>query len=302
MTDIQLARSGAVTSRNYSRLGYQRLIRGVYGGTPADISGDEWEQRRAQFLTHIQAVMAVYQGTGIVAFGVTALQVMGVALPLRLQDWDTCHILIPRGGARPERQNVVTHRSIRPSAAWRKYSGIPVPHPVDQWVQLRGASIDELVEVGDGFLRRKDPLLTFDQMKERLADLAGWPGVKKATTAMKWVRPRTDSLYETRTRLMLVRAGLPEPAVNLEVWCGDVGRLFHVDLGYEREKIAVEYDGAVHVGNRTQMSIDAERRRILQDHGWMVITVTAEQLRTPQSVIASVESALVLRRAALMIR
>ena len=299
MTDIQLARSGVVTSRNFTRLGYQRLIRGVYGLPPGDAGGDEWERKRSQFLTRVQAVMAMYQGTGIVAFGVTALQVMGVALPLRLQDWNTCHILVPRSGVHPERQGVVTHRSIHPPTVWRLCFGVPVPHPVNQWLQLRGATIDELVQVGDGFLRRKDPLLTLDEMRGRLADLTGWAGVKKASTALTWVRAKTDSLYETKTRLLLVRAGLPEPVVNLEVWCGRVGRLFHVDLGYEKEKIAVEYDGAVHVGDRTQMSIDAERRRILQDEGWTIITVTAEQLRTPRSIINSVESALILRRAAL---
>lgn len=302
MTDIYLARAGLVTSRNFSRMGYQRLIRGVYGRTPVVMGADEWDRKRARFLTQIRAVMAAYQGTGIVVFGVTALQVVGVALPLRLQDWDTCHILVPRNGPHPERLHVVTHRSIHTPVEWNRFSDVPVMHPVEHWLQLRGATIDELVEVGDGFLRRKDPLLTLDEMQTKLADLKGWAGVKKATAAMKWVRPGTDSLYESKTRLMLVRAGLPEPVVNLEVWCGDVGRIFHVDLGYEKEKVAVEYDGAVHVGDRTQMSIDANRRRILQDHGWIIITVTAEQLRTPQDIIGSVESALILRRTALKIR
>jgi len=301
MTDIHLARNGQVTSRNFTRLGYERLIRGVYGRPPAS-TGDQWEQQRTQFLTKVQAVMAAYHDTGVVTFGVTALQVMGVALPQRLQDWDSCHILVPRDGPRPQRQDVTTHRSIHPPTVWKSWSGVPVSHPVDHWLQLRGASIDDLVEVGDGFLRRKNPLLSVDDMRARLEQAAGWAGVKKATSAMRLVRPGTDSLYETRTRLMLVHAGLPEPSVNLEVWCADVGRLFHVDLGYEKEKVAVEYDGAVHVGDRTQMSIDAERRRILQDHGWLIITVTAEQFRTPQSIIHSVESALVLRGTGLKTR
>ena len=288
-----------MTSRNFTRLGYQRLIRGVYGRVPTFDEDDDWKRKRTQFLTRVRAVLAAYHDSGVMVFGVTALQVMGVALPWRLQDWDTCHILVPRGGPRPERCEVVTHRSIHPPVEWGRSSDVPVMHPVDHWLQLRGATIDELVEVGDGFLRRRNPLISLDEMQTRLAGLGGWAGVKKAVAAMKWVRPRTDSLYETRTRLMLVRAGLPEPVVNLAVYCPIVGRTFHVDLGYEKEKIAVEYDGAVHVGDRTQMSIDANRRRILQDEGWMIITVTAEQLRTPGDIIGSVESALVLRRAAL---
>jgi len=296
-TQIHLARAGDVTRKNYSHLGYQRLIRGVYGCPPDSDGLDQWEARRASFLTHVHAVMAVYQNKGAILFGVTALQVMGVALPHRLQDWDTCHLLVPSDGIRPIRDHVVAHRCRYPTAGWRQFSGMPVPHPVEQWLHLRGATIDQLVEVGDGFLRRKGPLLTLAGMRTRLADMAGRPGAKKAVQAMKWVRPDTDSLFETTTRLLLIRAGLPEPIVNLEVFCPTVGRLFHVDLGYEKEKVAVEYDGAVHVGDRRQMSIDAERRRILQDEGWMIITITAEHLRAPKDIIRSVESALVLRRA-----
>jgi len=293
---IRLARDGQVTHRNFSRLGYQRLIRGVYGRVPDNSRLDKWQSQRVAFLARVHAVMAAYKDRGVVLFGVTALQVMEVALPSRLQDWNACHILVPAEGLRPIRKPVVAHRCIYPPTVWNCW-GLPVPHPVEQWLQLRGATIDELVEVGDGFLRRKDPLLTIEEMRTKLVDLSGRPGVKKAAAAMKWVRPDTDSLYETRTRLLLVRAGLPEPTVNLEVYCPSVGRTFHVDLGYEKEKLAVEYDGAVHVGNRSQMEIDANRRRILQDEGWLIITVTAEQLSKPQDIIRSVQTALVLRTA-----
>ena len=297
---IRLARDGKVTHRNFVHLGYERLIRGVYGHLPTD-KGDRWESQRATFLARVYAVIAAYKDRGVVLFGVTALEAMGVALPSRLEDWDTCHILVPSDGIRPIRKPVVAHRCVYPPTVWNCW-GLPIPHPVEQWLQLRGATIDELVEVGDGFLRRKDPLLTVDEMRVKLAELSGRPGVKKATAAMKLVRPNTDSLYETRTRLLLVRAGLPEPVVNLKVYCPSRGKTFHVDLGYEKEKIAVEYDGAVHVSNRTQMEIDAKRRRILQDEGWMVITVTADQLAAAQDVICSVENALVLRRTALKSR
>ncbi|MCL2736752.1 MAG: hypothetical protein FWD75_09040 [Propionibacteriaceae bacterium] len=68
-------------------------------------------------------------------------------------------------------------------------------------------------------------------------------------------------------------------------------------MGYPNEKVGLEFDGAVHVGNRRQMDIDANRRRLLQDAGWMIITITAAQLMDPASIVRSVESALILRRA-----
>ena len=219
MSDIHLASAGEVTSRTYSRLGYQRLTRGVYGRAPTTEGMDLHQRRRAEFLARTRAVMARYGSLGAVLFGPTAFQVLNVALPQTLEDWDTCHILLPPGAARVRR-------------------------------------------------------------------------------ALRWVRSGTDSLYETRLRLVVVRAGLPEPAVNLPVRCATSSVPFHLDLGFEAEKVGLEYDGAVHVGNREQMEFDARRRRLLQDDGWLIITVTAAQLRAPAQVIASVEQALALRRAA----
>jgi len=293
---MYLSRAGQVTCKNYSQLGYDRLIRGVYGHSPHTQGLDEWEQRRTEFLSRTHAVMAAYPHKSAVLFGPTAFQAMNVALPARLQDWDTCHILVPAGVTRPVRRGVAAHRSVHDLQVWGQAWGLPILNPVEHWLQLSGATVDEMVEVGDGFLRRRRPLLTLDDMVSALSSCAGRHGVTRAYEAMKWVRPDTDSLYETVTRLSLIRAGLPEPVVNCEVHCSN-GMTFHVDMGYEPEKVGVEYDGAVHVGDRRQMDIDADRRRILQDEGWIIISVTAAGLRTPERIVRSVESALVLRRA-----
>ena len=132
---------------------------------------------------------------------------------------------------------------------------------------LFGKTALQVMGVAIGFLRRRQPLLSLDTMNAALASYARRQGVARVAEAMKWVRAGTDSLYETITRLVLVHAGLPEPTVNLEVHCPSSGMTYHLDMGYDKEKVGVEYDGAVHVGDRTQMEIDANRRRILQDEG-----------------------------------
>ena len=52
-TDIHLAQTGTVTYRNYRRLGYDRLVRGVYGHHSPTTGLGEWETRRARFMTHV---------------------------------------------------------------------------------------------------------------------------------------------------------------------------------------------------------------------------------------------------------
>jgi len=73
----------------------------------------------------------------VVVCGPTALQVLGVALPTPLEDWDRCYLAVRRG--RPERAQVVTHRTVREPVAWHAFDGVRVCHPVDAWPQLRGA-------------------------------------------------------------------------------------------------------------------------------------------------------------------
>jgi len=294
-----LARPGEVTSRTCTRLGYRRLIQGVYGRAVPIDGLDARQRRRAEFIARVQAVMACYEAKGAVLFGTTALQVLGVALPERLEDWKTCHILLPPGAGKVGRAGVNGHRGRFPVQVWGRRYGLPLLHPVEHWMQLRGATDDELIEVGDGLLRRQRPLLGMDEVTSAVSRLAHRPGVERVRGALRWVRPGTDSLYETRTRLVLVHAGLPEPCVNLEVRCAGSGVPFHLDMGYKRERVGVEYDGAVHVGNRAQMEFDARRRCLLQDDGWLLVPVTADLLRGPAQVVASVEQALVLRRAAL---
>ena len=172
-------------------------------------------------------------------------------------------------------------------------------HPVEHWLQLRGAGDDELIEVADGFLRRRNALLTWDEFTGKIAALSGRAGSARAQHVLRWVVPGTESLYESRTRLVLVRAGLPQPVVDCPVHSAAARRCFHLDMGYQEEKVGVEFDGAVHVGDRVQMEIDANRRRHLQDEGWLIITVTAGQLKHPEEVVRSVETALIMRRSRL---
>ena len=291
---VERARDGRVTCANHVRLGYSRLTRGVYGQAIDRDGLPDRAVRRVTWWAFVQGVMAAYRGQRIALCTPSALQALGVALPARLENWDTCHLMVT-GTCHPQRRCVITHRVVGPLPVWRRVGGVPVIHPVDAWVQLRGATDDELVEVGDGLLRRKTPLLSVEALERRLDALAGTPGVKAARRVIRWLAPGTDSPAETRTRLVLVRGGLPCPSVNPAVYCALSGWTYHLDMAYEAQRVGVEYDGTGHVGDARQMEIDAQRRRELQDEGWLIINVTASQLREPASLIASVERALVLR-------
>ncbi|MDR0487916.1 MAG: hypothetical protein LBG99_00665 [Propionibacteriaceae bacterium] len=294
--EIHLARQGKVTDSNHTRLGFDRIIHGVYG-RPLHLDGlNEWDLRRAVFLQRVRALMAVYAPQGFTLYGSTALQTMGVALPHDLEQWDRFHVLVPPGRVRPQRQMVTGHRTIYSPDARFSINGFKFLHPIEHLLQIQGATDDQFIQIAEGFLRRRNPILTIDDMRQHLVSLKGRPGIQQARRVMKWVQPETDSINETRTRLTLIRGGLPEPKVNCRVYSSSLSRNLHVDMGYEKEKLGVEYDGLVHVGDRRQMEMDASRRRILLDEGWVIITATAVDLVNPLQLVRSVKATLYERR------
>lgn len=94
-----------------------------------------------------------------------------------------------------------------------------------------------------------------------------------------------ESPQETRTRLVLVEAGLPKPQTQIRVRDA-FGEVFaRVDMGYEAFKVAVEYDGEQHWTDPLQRSYDIDRHARLLAAGWIVIRVSAEMLRYRPHII-----------------
>jgi very-short-patch-repair endonuclease len=98
-------------------------------------------------------------------------------------------------------------------------------------------------------------------------------------------------------RVALVLGGLVHGVPQLEVR-DHAGSVARVDLGYERERLAVEYDGAWHA-DRLQLTRDRERFNRLQRAGWEVLVITAPMLRRPHLVVDAVGTALARRRRSL---
>jgi hypothetical protein len=116
-------------------------------------------------------------------------------------------------------------------------------------------------------------------------------GAVLARRAAALVRERVDSMQETRLRLCLVLAGLPEPSVNPVVFVG--GRaLGRVDLFWARWRIALEYEGDQHRTDPRQWNVDIRRYEQLAADGCPVVRVTAERMHHPRAVIALVVKAL----------
>jgi hypothetical protein len=117
-------------------------------------------------------------------------------------------------------------------------------------------------------------------------------GLRRLRVALPFVDGGAASPKESWLRLLIVDAGLPTPTTQIPVhehW-HLVGVL---DMGWEKYKVAVEYDGDHHRTNRRQYVKDQRRLRKLKALGWIIIRVIAED--AAQDVVQQVRDALISR-------
>jgi very-short-patch-repair endonuclease len=96
-----------------------------------------------------------------------------------------------------------------------------------------------------------------------------------------------ESPQETRTRLILLDAGLTRPRTQI---C--VGR-WRIDMGYEEFKVGIEYDGPQHWEDPGIRARDIEKYADLSARGWIVIRVGADLVRyRPRVIVERVCAAL----------
>jgi hypothetical protein len=141
-------------------------------------------------------------------------------------------------------------------------------------------SIDALARATD--LKIADVELLAERYKGRR-------GIRRARRALSLVDAGAESPRETWLRLLLIRAGFPAPQTQVQVY-DEYGQLVAVlDMGWERLKLAVEYEGDHHRIDRRQFNKDITRLEMLSDLGWVVVRVTAED--TEGGVNARVQAA-----------
>jgi hypothetical protein len=121
----------------------------------------------------------------------------------------------------------------------------------------------------------------------------GARGLRRLRAALPLVEGGAESPKETWLRLLLlIDAGLPTPTTQIPVLDGYWPVAF-VDMGWEKYKVAVEYDGDQHRSDRRRYVKDQRRLRKLEQMGWIVIRVIAED--KPDDVVRRVRAALLAR-------
>lgn len=145
---------------------------------------------------------------------------------------------------------------------------------------------------------RLDALMQATKLKTPDIDLlverhAGARGIVQLRNAISLADAGAESPQETRTRLLLVAAGMPPPTTQIDVYDADGYFVARLDMGWPQYKVGVEYDGAQHWTDASQRSRDIDRMAELNALRWTIVRVSSEMLRhRPATVVARVRSAL----------
>lgn len=201
-------------------------------------------------------------------------------------------VSLPRGARATRRPGVRGHTGLAERDV-EVTSGLRVVRAARTWADLAARhDVGALVVLGDAALR--SGLATGEGLAG--AVLPGRRGCRRARTALGLLDARSDSPMESLLRVLLVTNGLPAPEVNRDVVVDGVW-LARPDLSYPRLRIALEYEGDHHRTDRRQWLRDKARRRLLEDHGWVVLEVTSvDVLEQPGQLVARVRSLLARRQ------
>jgi hypothetical protein len=142
------------------------------------------------------------------------------------------------------------------------------------------AAIDPLARATD--LKAIDVEVLADRYRGRL-------DIRSARVALPLVDPGAESPRETWPRLLLIRAGFPQPQTQIPVYDGYGALVAVLDMGWEELKLAVDYEGDHHRTDRRRFNRDIRRAEAVAELGWIDVRITAED--TPGGIIARVSAA-----------
>jgi very-short-patch-repair endonuclease len=116
------------------------------------------------------------------------------------------------------------------------------------------------------------------------------PGLRRLEAALELVDAGSQSPRESYLRLLLIDARLPRPQTQIPVLGVDGVPVAYLDLGWEDWMVAVEYDGDHHRTDRRQYVKDIRRLAMLEEMGWIIVRVVAED--SPAAVLHRVRAAI----------
>jgi len=206
----------------------------------------------------------------------TAAEFWGAPVPQGFEG--KVHVTATRA-QRPRARGCVGHEAA-PAPAIRR-GGFPVSDPAQTLIECATLlGFDDVVAIADHLIldpRVLDPSdprphASRDELAAALADSRGH-GVRAARSALALAREGVESPMETRLRLLLRRAGFPDPRCGYELRRADGSTIGWFDLAWPERRVIAEYDGDLHRTSTRQYERDIRRFDDAAEIGWRVVRI-----------------------------
>ena len=252
---------------------YRRLFPGVYIHSSIPTS--------SRIMAEAAVLMA---GPSAVVSHQTAARLWGGTVA------DDGHTHLTLAGIRHQVRGLKTHRS-KAGQRVTTFGGLRLTTPAQTFLDLAAdLTLVDLVALGDSLVRADR--VTPARLVQTAATYRG-RNRAIAARAAGLVRAGVDSAMESRTRLLIVLAGLPEPVVNHKVLWPDGRVRFRFDLSHPEHRLVIEYDGRQHAESDAQWSWDISRREWMDTNRWRIVVIRSRDIyATPAQTLSRILSAM----------
>jgi hypothetical protein len=276
--------------RLYTRGEWQRIGRGAYVSASKYAELEDRERHRLLIDSTVYAL-----SDDAVLSHQSAAVVYG--LPLWRTALDRVHVTRSRrGGGRIKRRATVHCAPVGGQVA--VVDGHSLTLPARTVVDLaRTLPFEQAVIVGDAAVRRFG--ISSENLEAELAHAARRHGVDAARRVVRFVSGHSESVGESRSRVMLSSTGLPVLSQQGEVFEPGGRRIGRVDFHFDGVVLG-EFDGRVKYGRLLKPgqspgdAVFAEKQRedALRDLGFQVVRWTWDDLGSPEQVAQRVRRAM----------
>jgi hypothetical protein len=213
------------------------LVRVRHG---AYTDADSWlrSDAAARHLLRSRAVLASLKPLSVLSHTSAAI---AWGLPVWGVDLEPVHVTRPGRPQSRRQAGVVHHHAALPDDQVVEVDGLLVTRP-DRTVadMARLAGFEPGVVTADAALHRG--LTAPEQLRVMVIAMQDWPGSRVCSRVVAFADGRSESVGESRTRVLFLRQKLPAPKLQVEIWSGPrlLGR---VDFLLEESRTVVEFDG-----------------------------------------------------------
>lgn len=261
------------------RAEWTRLRRGAYLDAPAP--RDDVDRHRLL----VRATLDALRRPAVVSHQSAAVL---WALPLWGVRLDRVHVTRPPGASTGVSRSLQVHVARLRDEDLSVVDGIAVTEPVRTVLDVvRTSPLDVGVVVLDAALRTE--AVDAAALRRRLLLLAGTHGSRHAARVVEMADGRSESVGESRSRVLLHRLRLAPSDLQFAVRSPDGMLLGRTDFVWEPQRVVGEFDGRVKYGRLLRPgrqpgdAVFEEKRRedLIRDEGWAVVRWTWDDLLHP---------------------